>query len=113
VDVPGCLLRKRRDSIFCDKAEAARGNNVPSDGSRFALGGGPFADGRLLFRGYGLLERLFEERLGEKSERLDSDLNKSSKDVGVNSLKEFIHTSNCNLDLRESRKNNHKESNFI
>ena len=31
--------------------------------------------------------------------------------VGVNSKKEFIYTSNCNMDLRESR-NNHTNSGF-
>ena len=32
--------------------------------------------------------------------------------VGINSQKEFIYTSNCNLDLRENKKNNHKNSGF-
>jgi len=43
---------------------------------------------------------------------LDSDLNESTKNIGVNSRKEFIYTSNSNMDLRESRRNNCKDSNF-
>jgi len=32
--------------------------------------------------------------------------------VGVNSQKEFVYVSNYNLGLRESRKSNHKDSDF-
>jgi len=58
-------------------------------------------------------KRLFEEgRRGRNLECEDSALNESTKNVGVNSQKEFIYTSSCNLDLRESRRNNHKDSDF-
>ena len=32
--------------------------------------------------------------------------------VGVNFYKEFIYTSNCNLDLRESKRNNRQDLDF-
>jgi len=64
----GCLwlLPARVESIFCDGVEAAWGNNVPSGGSRFALEGDLFADGRLFFRGHVSLERLIEEGFGKE-----------------------------------------------
>jgi len=58
----GCLwflLRRCGDNIFYNGAEVARGDNVPSGGNIFVLGGGPFVVSRLFFQGHGLLERLF------------------------------------------------------
>ena len=36
----------------------------PNDGNELVFGGGPFVSGRLLLRGHGSLERLFEDGFG-------------------------------------------------
>ena len=46
--------------------EAARGNDAPSGGNGFALGGGPFVGGQLLLRGHGSLERIFEDEFDRR-----------------------------------------------
>jgi len=49
---------------------------------------------------------------GRNLEYEDSDLNESTKNV-VNSQKKIIYMSNCDLDLKESRRNNRKDSDFM
>ena len=113
MDVSGCPLRRRGDDVFYDRAEAAWGimflvvvadlllEVVPAPVVSCFLG--------VMTCWGGFLRRSL---VGKKFERLDSDLNESTKNIGTNSQKKFIFTSNCNMDLKQSRRNNRKDSGF-
>jgi len=49
---------------------------------------------------------------GRDLEYKNSNLNESTKNIWVNSWKKFIYTSNCDLNLKESKRNNHKDLDF-
>ena len=84
MDVSGCPLRRREDSIFCVRAEAARGNNVPSGGSRLPLEvvPSPMID---CFSGPWLVGEAFLRKslVGEKSESLDSRSQRKAQKMQV------------------------------
>ena len=68
--------------------------------SHLGLSLGGCATNNFLRGSIAVKKKLLEEgRRGRDLEREDSDLNESTN-VGVNSQKEFIYTSNCSLDLR-------------
>ena len=55
MDVSSYPLGRYKDNLFHDGAEVkvARGGDAHSGDNKFAFRGGPFAIGRLLFRGHG------------------------------------------------------------
>ena len=76
MDVSDYSLRRCGDRLFHNRieVEAAGGKKCPSEGNRFALGGGPFAGSWLLLWGQSFLERLFEDGF-DKGDFLASGLN--------------------------------------
>ena len=95
VDVSGCPLRRRGDGIFCDKIEPLKGIMSPAVVVNLSLEvvlrrWSAVFWGHTCWRGF-----LRRDLIREKSEHFDSDLNESTNNVGVNSQKEFIYTSNC------------------